>query len=67
MVRPPPSLNYQRTCCAEALLEAGRRADAVAWFHRVVAVDSEELTDARERLAALDNTEGTDTVERGGG
>lgn len=55
-----------RYAYADALLEAGRRADAVAWFHRVVAVDSEELTDARERLAALDNTEGTDTVEGGG-
>jgi len=54
-----------RYAYADALLEAGRRADAVEWFHRVVAVDSEELTDARERLAELENTEGTDTVERG--
>ena len=41
--------------------------DAVEWFHRVVAVDSEELTDARERLSGLEDTEGTDTVERGEG
>jgi len=54
-----------RYAYADGLLEAGRRADAVEWFHRVVAVDSEELTDARERLAELENTEGTDTVEGG--
>jgi tetratricopeptide (TPR) repeat protein len=54
-----------RYAYADALLEAGRHADSVEWFHRVVAVDSEELTDARERLAALADTEGTDTVERG--
>ena len=53
-----------RYAYADALLDAGRQADAVEWFHRVVAVDSEELTDARDRLAALDDTEGTDTVER---
>ncbi len=56
-----------RYAYADALLEAGRQPDAVEWFHRVVAVDSEELTDARERLAELENTEGTDTVERGDG
>jgi tetratricopeptide (TPR) repeat protein len=54
-----------RYAYADALFATGRRADAVEWFHRVVAVDSEELTDARERLAELDNTEGTDTVEGG--
>jgi tetratricopeptide (TPR) repeat protein len=55
-----------RYAYADALLDAGRHADAVEWFHRVVAVDSEELTDARERLASLENIDGTDTVEGGG-
>lgn len=43
-----------RYAYADTLLEAGRREDAVEWFHRVVAVDGNKLTDAEERLAALE-------------
>ncbi len=42
-----------RYAYADALLDAGRREDAVEWFHRVVAVDGNNLTDADERLAEL--------------
>jgi tetratricopeptide (TPR) repeat protein len=42
-----------RYAYADALLAAGRRDDAVEWFHRTVAVDAEQLTDAVERLAEL--------------
>jgi tetratricopeptide (TPR) repeat protein len=42
-----------RYAYADTLLDAGRREDAVEWFHRVVAVDGNEVTDAEERLAAL--------------
>lgn len=43
-----------RYAYADTLLMAGRREDAIAWFHRVVAVDGNELTDADERLAELE-------------
>lgn len=42
-----------RYAYADTLLEAGRREDAVEWFHRVVAVDGNKATDAEDRLAAL--------------
>ena len=42
-----------RYAYADTLLDAGRREDAVEWFHRVVAVDGNKATDAEERLAAL--------------
>jgi tetratricopeptide (TPR) repeat protein len=42
-----------RYAYADTLLEAGRVEDAVEWFHRVVAVDGNQVTDAEERLAAL--------------
>ena len=38
---------------AEALLDAGRRAEALRWFESVAAIDDEGLTDADERAAAL--------------
>ena len=43
-----------RYAYADTLLEAGRRDEAVEWFHRVVAVDGNRMTDAEERLAALE-------------
>lgn len=42
-----------RYAYADALLAGGRTEDAVEWFHRVVAVDGNKLTDAEERLAEL--------------
>jgi tetratricopeptide (TPR) repeat protein len=38
---------------ADALLDAGRRDEAIRWFESVVAVDDEEETDAVDRLASL--------------
>lgn len=43
-----------RYAYADTLLAAGRKDEAITWFHRVVAVDGNGLTDAEERLAALD-------------
>ena len=42
-----------RYAYADTLLDAGRREDAIEWFHRVVAVDGNKATDAEDRLAAL--------------
>jgi tetratricopeptide (TPR) repeat protein len=46
-----------RYAYADALLAAGREEHAVEWFHRAAAVDSEQLTDAAERLAELEGME----------
>lgn len=43
-----------RYAYADTLLAAGRRADAIEWFHRTVAIDAEEITDAEERVAMLE-------------
>jgi tetratricopeptide (TPR) repeat protein len=40
---------------ADTLVEAGRRADALEWFHRTEAADGAGLTDAAERAAALEH------------
>lgn len=45
-----------RYAYADTLLAAGRSEDAVEWFHRTVAVDSERVTDADERLVELGET-----------
>jgi tetratricopeptide (TPR) repeat protein len=42
-----------RYAYADTLLAAGRRDDAVEWFHRTVAVDGNDVTDAEARLAEL--------------
>lgn len=42
-----------RYAYADALLAAGRPADALEWFHRTVAVDGNKITDADERVAEL--------------
>lgn len=38
---------------ADALLQVGRTDEARTWFEHVVSVDSDEMTDARQRLAEL--------------
>lgn len=43
-----------RYAYADALEAAGRDQDAMAWFHRTHAIDSEQLTDADERAEALE-------------
>jgi len=43
-----------RYAYADTLLAAGRREDAIEWFHRTVAIDSEEITDAADRVGALE-------------
>ncbi len=43
-----------RYAYADTLLAAGRSTEAAEWFHRTVAVDAEEVTDAAERVAALE-------------
>lgn len=43
-----------RYAYADALEAAGRDQDALAWFHRTHAIDSEELTDADARAEALE-------------
>lgn len=43
-----------RYAYADTLLAAGREQDALAWFHRTNAIDSEQLTDADERAEALE-------------
>lgn len=42
-----------RYAYADALLDAGRKDDAIEWFHRTVAVDGNKTTDAEERIAEL--------------
>jgi tetratricopeptide (TPR) repeat protein len=44
-----------RYAYADTLLAAGRTEDAVEWFHRTVAIDGEEITDAADRVAELEN------------
>ena len=43
-----------RYAYADTLLAAGRRADALEWFHRTVAIDGEQITDAAERAAEIE-------------
>lgn len=43
-----------RYAYADVLLAVGRRDDAVEWFHRTVAVDGNQMTDAHVRLTELD-------------
>lgn len=46
-----------RYAYADTLETAGRTTDALAWFHRTDAIDSDELTDAAERAAILEKTQ----------
>lgn len=43
-----------RYAYADTLLDMGRRDEAITWFHRVVAVDGDQVTDAEDRLADLE-------------
>ncbi|MFC7496014.1 MULTISPECIES: tetratricopeptide repeat protein [unclassified Nocardioides] len=43
-----------RYAYADTLEAAGREQDALAWFHRTHAIDSDEITDAAERAEALE-------------
>jgi hypothetical protein len=43
-----------RYAYADTLESAGRESDALAWFHRTHAIDSEQLTDAAERADQLE-------------
>jgi tetratricopeptide (TPR) repeat protein len=43
-----------RYAYADTLLAAGRRDDAIEWFHRTEAIDGDGITDAAERVAELE-------------
>ena len=43
-----------RYAYADTLEEAGRDSDALTWFHRTDAIDSDEITDAAERADMLE-------------
>jgi tetratricopeptide (TPR) repeat protein len=43
-----------RYAYAHTLVAAGRLDEALEWFHRTVAIDSNEITDAPDRIAALE-------------
>jgi len=45
-----------RYAYADALVEAGRPTDALAWFHRTEAVDAESITDAADRASELEKS-----------
>lgn len=47
-----------RYAYADTLEEAGREADALAWFHRTQAIDSDEITDAGQRAEQLERRQG---------
>jgi tetratricopeptide (TPR) repeat protein len=46
-----------RYAYADTLLAAGRRDEAIEWFHRTVGIDSDDITDAAERVAELERPE----------
>jgi tetratricopeptide (TPR) repeat protein len=48
-----------RYAYADALVEAGRAEEALAWFHRTEAIDADEITDAAERASALEKSAGS--------
>jgi tetratricopeptide (TPR) repeat protein len=48
-----------RYAYADALVEAGQLEEALAWFHRTLAIDADELTDAAERAAELERSAGS--------
>jgi tetratricopeptide (TPR) repeat protein len=56
-----------RYAYADSLLAAGRRAEAVQWFHRTVGVDGEGITDAAERVVELEGAATGDDTEVGQG
>jgi hypothetical protein len=48
-----------RYAYADTLLAAGRVEQATEWFHRTVAVDGDEITDAADRVAELEHRRST--------
>jgi tetratricopeptide (TPR) repeat protein len=46
-----------RYAYADTLLAAGRTPEAREWFHRTVAVDGDQITDAADRVADLERAE----------
>jgi hypothetical protein len=44
-----------RYAYADTLLAAGRTEDALEWFHRTIAIDSDEVTDAEERVMQIES------------
>jgi hypothetical protein len=55
-----------RYAYADALLAAGREAEAREWFAKAVEADRDGSTDASDRLAALDGVEFTDALAEDG-
>jgi tetratricopeptide (TPR) repeat protein len=51
---PDPWLARLRYAYADALVAAGRRTEALEWFHRTLATDPQSSTDAAERIAELE-------------
>ena len=47
-----------RYAYADTLEAAGREQDALAWFHRTHAIDSDEITDAADRADVLERQQG---------
>jgi tetratricopeptide (TPR) repeat protein len=47
-----------RYAYADTLEQVGRERDALSWFHRTNAIDADEITDAAERAAALEDRVG---------
>jgi hypothetical protein len=43
-----------RYAYADLLLQAGRREQAVEWFHRTAGIDGSGITDAAERIEELE-------------
>ena len=43
-----------RYAYADTLVAAGRKTDALEWFHRTEAIDGDEITDAGDRAAELE-------------
>lgn len=43
-----------RYAYADLLLRAGRRGDALLWFHRTAGMDGEQITDAAERVLEIE-------------
>jgi tetratricopeptide (TPR) repeat protein len=56
-----------RYAYADTLLAAGRRDEAVQWFHRTVGIDGEGITDADERIAELEGVTFVEDLEERGG
>lgn len=48
-----------RYAYADLLAQAGRPEEALEWFHRTAAIDSQELTDAADRVDELERTLGS--------